>query len=198
MFGIDLDESVVVQQREVLEKALSTNPKTVQALRKLVRKVINEAREGVMQSTKNTVPNDPRGTVNSIRRSVYKKILGGNLNILRYSRIVDAPNNYEPPRKLEQNPRQRGGNRVPRGARTNTIMHYGPRDRGWILCILNSGTYNGVRMAGSRGGRLGGKRGVIASRNFFGPSSRRALTKAADNLANLIDTELEQMLNKKK
>jgi hypothetical protein len=74
-------------------------------------------------------------------------------------------------------------------------MHYGPHDRQWILRFINSGTSD--RMAGSRGGRLSGNRGSIAARNFFSGTGERALTKAAENLATLIDTELEAMLNKK-
>jgi hypothetical protein len=74
-------------------------------------------------------------------------------------------------------------------------MHYGPIDRQWILRFINSGTRD--RTAGTRGGRLSGNRGAIAPRNFFRGAGERALTKAADNLAHMIDTELEAMLNKK-
>jgi hypothetical protein len=124
---------------------------------------------------------------------VYKKILGGNVNILNMRKKAGKPTNYEPPRKLQ--PHQRGGNRVPRSTRTNTVMHYGPHDRQWILRFINSGT--GERTAGTRGGRLSGNRGSIAARNFFRGAGERALAQAADNLATLIDTELEAMLNKK-
>ena len=124
----------------------------------------------------------------------YKKILGANLNILNMKRKAGSTTKYEPPRKLK--PHQRGGNRVLRGSRTNTVMHYGPHDRAWILRIVNSGTTE--RTAGTRGGRLSGNRGAIAARNFFGSAATNALSRAADNLANLIDTELMAMLNKTK
>jgi hypothetical protein len=75
-------------------------------------------------------------------------------------------------------------------------MHYGPHDRGWILRIVNSGTTQ--REAGTRGGRLHGSRGAISPRNFFGGGASSALSKAADNLAMLIDNELGLMLNKTK
>jgi hypothetical protein len=42
-----------------------------------------------------------------------------------------------------------------------------------------------------------GNRGNIAARNFFRGAGERALVTAADNLANLIDTELETILSKK-
>ena len=194
MFGLEVNDSVVVEQRKVLEQALSTNPKTQKALQKLIQQVLKEAREQVVNATRGALATDPRGAAESIRRITYKKILGANLNILNMKRKAGSTTNYEPPRKLK--PHQRGGNRVLRGSRTNTVMHYGPHDRAWILRIVNSGTTE--RTAGTRGGRLSGNRGAIAARNFFGSAATNALSRAADNLANLIDTELMAMLNKTK
>lgn len=196
MFAFEVNNDVWVKQMEVLEQALSTNPKTQRAFQKLIQKVLLDARRQVIGDTKSALENDPRGAAYGIRRVVYKKILGANLNILNMRKRAGQQTNYEPPRKLDKNPKQRGGNRVPRGERTNTVMHYGPHDRGWILRIVNSGT--GSRTAGTRGGVLHGNRGSIAARNFFGPSAENALEKAANNLASLIDTELEKMLNKKR
>ena len=196
MIKLDINDSVVVEQRKVLEQALSTNPKTQKALQKLIRKVLVDARQQVVSAARGALDSDPRGAAHGIRRVVYKKILGANLNILNMRKRAGQPTNFEPPRKLDQNPHQRGGNRVRRGSRTNTVMHYGPHDRAWILRIVNSGTKE--RTAGTRGGRLSGNRGAIAPRNFFGPAANSSLMQAADNLANLIDTELMAMLNKTK
>lgn len=192
MFGIDTNNTVVLEQQKVLEQALSTNPKTQTALRKLVQQVIKEARNEVVNSL-HFDNGDPRGAAHSIRRVVYKKILGANINIYN-NRKAGKPTTYEPPRKLREG--QRGGNRVPRGRRTDTVMHYGPADRSWILRIVNSGTVD--RMAGTRGGALGGNRGSIAARNFFRTKGQPAMERAVDNLATLIDTELMNILNKKK
>ena len=192
MISVEFDDTIILEQQRVLEAALSTNPKTQKALQKLIRKALMEVRPELVSAARGAMGSDPRGAANGIRLSVYKKILGGNVNILN-SRKAGKPTTYEPPRKLK--PHQRGGNRVPRGKRTDTVMHYGPHDRQWILRFINSGTSD--RMAGSRGGRLSGNRGSIAARNFFGRAGSSALTKAADNLATLIDTELEVMLNKK-
>ena len=194
MIGLEVNDAVIVEQRKVLEQALSTNPKTQKALQKLIRKALMEVRPELVAAARGAMGSDPRGAAHGIRLSVYKKILGGNINILNMRKKAGKPTSYEPPRKLQ--PHQRGGNRVPRGKRTDTVMHYGPHDRQWILRIVNSGT--GERTAGTRSGRLSGNRGSIAARNFFGSAGSSALTKAADNLARLIDTELEAMLNKKK
>ena len=193
MIGLEVNDAVIVEQRKVLEQALSTNPKTQKALQKLIRRALMEVRPQLVAAARGAMGSDPRGAANGIRLSVYKKILGGNVNILNMRKKAGNPTTYEPSRKLQ--PHQRGGNRVPRGERTNKVMHYGPHDRQFILRFINSGTSD--RMAGTRGGRLSGNRGSIAARNFFGSAGSSALTKAADNLATLIDTEIEAMLNKK-
>ena len=193
MISFEFNDTVILEQQKVLEAALSTNPKTQKVLQKLIRKALMDVRPQLIAAARGAMGSDPRGAAQGIRTSVYKKILGGNVNILNMRKKTGSPTSYEPPRKLQ--PHQRGGNRVPRGKRTDTVMHYGPHDRQWILRFINSGTSE--RMAGTRGGRLSGNRGSIAARNFFGSAASSALAKAADNLATLIDTELEAMLNKK-
>ena len=190
MIGLEFNDTVILEQQKVLEAALSTNPKTQKVLQNLIRKALMEVRPQLVAAARGAMGSDPRGAAHGIRTSVYKKILGGNVNILNMRKKTGTPTSYEPPRKLQ--PHQRGGNRVLRGKRTDTVMHYGPHDRQWILRFINSGTSD--RTAGSRGGRLSGNRGNIAPRNFFSSAGQRALAQAADNLAMLIDTELEAML----
>lgn len=193
MFQFEVNDAVMIEQRKIFEAALSENPKTQKVLQKLIRRALMEVRPELVSAARAALSSDPRGAAHGIRTSVYKKILGGQVNILNMKRKAGKPTDYEPPRKLQ--PHQRGGNRVPRGERTNTVMHYGPHDRQWILRLINSGT--GARTAGTKGGRLSGKRGSIAPRNFFRGAGEQALAKAADNLATMIDTELLAMLNKK-
>ena len=47
MFGLEIENSVVLEQKKILEQALSTNPRTQKALQKLIRRVIMDAREKV-------------------------------------------------------------------------------------------------------------------------------------------------------
>ena len=197
MVSLEVNDAVVLEQKQVLEQALSTNPKTQKALQKLIQKVIAQARIDTMKDIK-FKNGDPREAVRSIRRSVYKKILGANINIYN-SRKAHGTNNYEPPR----NPSVRGGNRMKRNKRTQQIMSYAPQDRGMILRWVNSGTQKRQALGGRMGKRgydssRGGNRGSISARNFFRNAGEPALVKAVDALANLIDTELENILNKKK
>ena len=209
MIGFEFDDSVILEQQKVLEAALSTNPKTQKALQKLIRKVIMEARAQVVNGIKFD-NGDPRETRRAVRTAVYKKILGANLNILN-GRNARHGSSYEPPRKVYPGMKgYRGGNRSIRSQRTQDIMTLDPKDRGFILRFVNSGTNpryaNGRNVSGNnRNMRNFFKlqeegdyyRGSIAPRNFFKGAAERSLVTAADNLANLIETELEAMLNKK-
>lgn len=188
MFEFEANEAVIVEQQKALEAALSTNPKTEAVLRKIIRKYVLEARKDVVQGIKFN-NGDPRGARQAVKTSVYKKVLGANINILN-GRKAHGTNSYEPPRKLRQG--QRGGNRVKRGNRTDQVMHYAGPDRGFILRFVNSGT--GGREAGTRGGRLTGNRGSIAARHFFRPLGDRALGTMRDNLERAIEAELEALL----
>lgn len=188
MFQFEADKDVIVKQSQVLEQALSTNPKTQQALQKRIRAAVMEARAEVVRSI-TFKHGDPRGAARAVRSSVYKKILGANLNIYN-SRKAHGTTSYEPPRTLQ--PGQRGGNRVPRGPRTAQIMSYSGLDRGFILRFLNAGTDD--REAGTRGGRLSGARGRIAPSNFFRPAGERALAQAAQNLATMIEEQLVEIM----
>lgn len=203
MVSLEVNDAVVLEQKKILEQALSTNPKTQAALRKLIRKVIAEAR-------KETIANihfdngDPRGAKQSVRTAVYKKILGANINIYN-SRKTHGVSNYTPPRKGSTG---RGGNRRQRVSRD--LGKYGPLDRGFILRWVNDGMTKTrprlIKFTEREGRRVDkwnkhpntGNRGAITARNFFRGAAEPTLVRAADNLANLIDTELENMLNKKK
>lgn len=189
MIGMEVDNSIVLGQQEVLEAALSTNPKMAAALRKHIRMVVDDARLKVVQAARGAMRSDPRGTASAVHRSVYKQILGANINIFN-ARKAGGGSSYEPPRTLMQG--QRGGNRVPRGARTQQVMGYGPNQRGFILRFLNSGTYKGDRIAGTSGGALHGNRGTIAARNWFRNPTEQSLVRAVDILANLIEEEIEK------
>ena len=180
-----------VKQREELERLMMSNPDMEKRVQKLIRKVLMEARMVVANQAKSEMSSDPRQAYKAVKTTVYRRILGGSVSILN-KRRSGAPGSYEPPRKLRQG--QRGGNRVPRGQRTQQVMSYQGADRAFVLRFLNQGT--GERTSGTRGGRLGGNRGSIAARNFFSSSSQRAMQQAVDQLTKLIDDMIKQEFNK--
>ena len=209
MIGLEFDDTIILEQQKVLEAALSTNTKTQKAFQKLIRKALMQARSELSDYIKTKLANDdPRGAARAVRTSVYKKILGGNINILN-SKKAHGTNNYEPPRTLR--PGQRGGNRRPRSQRTNTVMHYVGEDRQFILRFVDSGTKQraierltevkrksgGSKFVWRQDASKYGNRGSIAARNFFKTGADPRLRRATEYLADLINEELEAMLSKK-
>lgn len=179
----------LIKQREDLERLMMSNPEMEKKVQGLIRKVLLIARREISNIAKANIQSDPRNAYKAVKTAVYKRILGGSVSILN-RRKHDAMFLYEPPRKLR--PGQRGGNRVPRSARTEAVMSYQGADRAWILRILNQGTTD--RMAGSRNGRFNGNRGRIASRNFFSNNSQQIMQRAADDLSQLIDELIKKEL----
>ena len=180
-----IDDTLISNQEQNLRAAMSTDPKMRKVIQQHIREALFEARRDVMAAF--PAEHDPREARRAIRTSVYDKVLGGNINILT-GKKAHGTNSYEPQRTLVAG--QRGGNRRKRSLRTQQIMSYAPLDRGFILRFVNSGTKQRTS--------YGGNRGAIAPRNFFRSSAESALVRAADTLANLIDTELENILNKTK
>lgn len=183
----EVNEQKAQQIQKTLASLLVSNPETRNRLKKLIRNEIKNVAKNLRIDVRQVMQEDPRKAYRAIKSTVYRRILGANVSILnprkagaRYMLVRD--------RKLDQNPNQRGGNRVTRSERTNQVDSYFGRDRAFILRFLNSGTSD--RMAGSRGGRLSGNRGSIAARNWFDRMALRQMDAAADNLGKLIEDEM--------
>jgi hypothetical protein len=173
----------IEQYQQALRKIQTDNPATRRVLQAIIRRAIGEARRNVVKDAQSVLENDPRHAYKAVRYSVYKQILGGNINILSSSRR-GSPTNYDPPRKLSENPRQRGGNRRKRSVETMRYMSYEGVDRGFILRFLNAGTVE-------RETRFG-KRGSLAARHWFGISSAFQMDAAASRIAEEIEKLLQQ------
>ena len=175
-----------------LDRLQARDSQMEQRITKIIREAIKAARSMVTQDAKGAVGNDPRHAYKAVRSMVYKRILGGNISILQKRKAGSGKSGYEPPRTLRTG--QRGGNRVPRSARTQQVMDYEGSDRGFILRFLNSGT--GQRTAGTRNGRLHGNRGSIAARNWFPSSGQRAMNAAAQYIIDEIDRLIAEEFGK--
>ena len=175
-----------------LDRLQARDSQMEQRITKIIREAIKAARSMVTADAKGAVGNDPRHAYKAVRSMVYKRILGGNISILQKRKAGSGKSGYEPPRTLR--PWQRGGNRVPRSARTQQMMDYEGSDRGFILRFLNSGT--GQRTAGTRNGRLHGNRGSIAARNWFPSSGQRAMNAAAQYIIDEIDRLIAEEFGK--
>ena len=193
--------AVTISGLDAFEKKIkeleTTNPGFEKRLRGVIRKVLGEVRANLSKDATSglQMKSDPRHAYKAVRYAVYKRLLGGQVNILQ-SRKAGAMNLYEPPKKGSSG---RGGNRVTRSKRTENIMSYQGKDLGFILRFLNQGT--GDRAIHSMGGNalrtgsvsvlatksLGGNRGSISARNWFGGASQKELEKVADSIQGIID-----------
>jgi len=171
----------IEQYRRALARMQTDNPATRRELQSIIRRAISQARKNVVKDAQNVLENDPRHAYKAVRSSVYRQVLGGQINILSPRRRGSATR-YQKPRKLDETPGQRGGNRRRRSERTMQVESYEGKDRGFILRFLNAGTAD-------RETRFGG-RGHLTARHWFGRSSAFQLDAAASRVA----TEIERML----
>lgn len=201
-----IDDTLIRNQEQNLKAAMSTDPKMRKVIQQHIREALFAARREVMASS--PMENDPRKAIQAVRTSVYKEVLGGNINILtgkRQKAGAHGTNSYIPPRKLQ--PGQRGGNRRLRSERTKQIQGYAPLDRGFVLRFVNSGTktrvigfrntikgnrdrYNSIVTRIHRGDKIHtGNRGSIAPRNWFRNTAENAMSNAAATIAEMIEIE---------
>jgi hypothetical protein len=173
----------IEQYQEALRKMQTDNPSTKKELQAIIRRAISEARKNIVKDAQDILENDPRNAYKAVRSSVYKQILGAQVNILS-SRKRGAPTKYQRPRKLDENPHQRGGNRRPRSSETLRYQSYEGVDRGFILRFLNAGTVERETRFGSRG--------ALRARQWFGISSAFQMDAAASRIAEEIESLLQQ------
>lgn len=202
----EVDFQLLENQRQVLQAAAVVNTELGERLRTIIANELKAARDRIVADIR-FQNGDPRGTAHSIRRSVYQKLLGGNINILD-GRGGGSVSSYEAPRKVYPGmPGYRGGNRRLRSQRTQDILSYGPVDRQFILRFVNSGTH--PRYANGRNGKWNkqgnnrtffklqesgtGYRGSIAPRNFFATSGEREMQQAVQNLSQMINQEFNKL-----
>jgi hypothetical protein len=202
-----------VEQRKELDRLLMSNPAMEKKVQGLIRKVLAAVKKSLGQAARDNkvMKSDPRNAYKAIRTAVYKRILGGNVNILNKRRASSAGGSYNPTRTLRSG--KRGGNRKARNERTYRLESYEGSDRGFILRFLNAGTdERHVKFLpdsrrehvhrGSQGGNIKkygktintGRRGRIKARNWFGSRSQREMEAAANNLEKFIDALIQQEL----
>lgn len=181
-----------------LAQLKTDNPGFEKRLRDVIRKVLGHARANLRKDAASglDMKSDPRSAYKAVRFAVYKRLFGGQVNILQ-SRRAGAMSLYEPQRTLD--PSKRGGNRRQRSQRTTNLMSYNGVDRGFILRWLNNGmtktnprviqfTENERRKVDRWNKHPNtGNRGAIAARNWFGNASLMELRNVAGEMQQLID-----------
>lgn len=155
-----------------------------------VRKKIQEATWEVLAQVRKAIAANARfrdsrhNSIAAIRRSVFRKVIGGSVSIL------------DSKRKANRGSFKATGQNY----RTALINSYSGRERGFILRFVNSGTedrYGGEgrnkglsrEYIASRRGKPG-FRGRIKARNFFSAPAHSSIQKAAEQLADIIENEV--------
>lgn len=186
---------------EKLQKLKTDNPDFEKRLRGVIRKILGEARANLRKDAASglQMKSDPRNAYKAVRYAVYKRLFGGQVNILN-SRKTGVETGYNPPRTLH--PGQRGGNRRQRNSRN--LNKYEGADRGFILRWLNNGmtktnprvirfTVNDNRKVDRWNKHPNtGNRGAITARNWFGSASIRELENVADRMQILVDKIIKE------
>jgi hypothetical protein len=174
---------------EVFGHIMTNDPQMAGMFRKFIRDVLKEARKKLSKDAKAYMKSDPRRAAQAVRFSVYKSMFGGNLSILQKKRgSAGAKYELRRQRKIEQNPKMRGGNRRPRiDDGRNRLDYYYGADRGFALRFLGSGTVNRTSRFGNRGN--------IRKTNWFGHTAPWHMEDAADKVAEAINEYITQQAN---
>lgn len=192
-----------------LDAMLTTNPEMEKSIRRIIARGMKQMKTWMSKQAATKMDNDPRQAYKAVRYMVYRRILGGNVNILQ-RRKAGAAGSYTPERHPSKG---RGGNRMKRSDRTAALEGYQGEDRGFILRFINAGArvgggnrkwsdfkHDGHRSdvkRGSQGGDITkygklsnvntGNRGSIKASNFFDGSYMN--TVAAE-----IETEIDKLI----
>lgn len=145
----------------------------------LVRKVMQTALKKTRAETRQKMKSDPRKAYQAVKMVLYKKIIGGNLNIFAPRKAgKDKYADFRTKRKLREG--QRGGNRRKRSAATIRRDTYMGKDRGFILQWMQRGTAD-RRIQTSKQGATG-NRGKLTAKLQFPDITERHLQTALDEL----------------
>ncbi len=163
------------------------------SIRSYLKWAETEIRRQMIKVYAANLPNDPRRARLSVsRNNIHSKggQIWGGVKILQPKTAGAVKSRYVPPRKLDANPHQRGGNRRKLGNRTQSIMSYGARDRGFILRFLENGTV-------SRQTRFG-NRGSLHPRPIWSRTSPYVVDEVLKKVADKIQKRINDLIEKDK
>jgi hypothetical protein len=184
----EIDEASFRQVNEALARLMVTHPDTKKRIKKMLQAEAKKVRKNISKDVHDNMPNDPRRAYTAVKRSLYKRVLGFNVSILNPRRgSVKSMSIWRPPRKLDENPDQRGGNRRRRSDRTNQVDGYMNSFRAFVLRFNNSGTANRETRFGSRG--------AIRTRRVFETSASFQMEGAMNEISQMIEEIMSEEFN---
>lgn len=180
---------ITIENGAKIDQLLTTNPEMDKRIRKVVRRALAQAQKKLQGIA---MPMSTKEAYKAVRKAVYKKVLGGNLNIISSNKRAGNRAPLPPVvHRLETETNKagnhRGGNRIPRSSRTEDLLTYMGEDRGFILRFLNDGTAQRANRYGNRGSIQGG--------NWFANSSTRLMEWAAGEIDQMLDQLIAEEFN---
>jgi hypothetical protein len=201
-----------------LDALLLKCPDMEKKIRKIIGKALKQAEKKMEKYADTSVlKSDPLHAAKAIRYTVYRRILGGNLNIL-HGKQRGAATGYTPARHPSSG---RGGNRKARSERTTRMEGYEGADRSFILRFQNAGARKGGgnRQLGktnfkadehrakvnrgiqggdvSKYGNLAnvntGNRGYITAKHWFGSISDYYMQEVAATIEHEVDKAIAEV-----
>ncbi len=170
----------------IFGRMMTTDYNLAKNFRAVIRKALQKARRNLSKDAARYLGSDPRHAARAVKHSVYKSLFGGNLSILQ-KRSASAKYNLVRTRKVEQNPHQRGGNRIPYSEKNSRLDAYFGSDRGFVLRFINSGTV-------TRQSRYG-NRGSVRPTDWFGHTAPWQIEAAANEVAEAITQYINHETN---
>lgn len=188
---VELNMDAIRKHVDDLGKMLTTNNYMRDRIRKIIRAEIKAARSKITKDVHGNLAHDPRKAYRAVRSTIYKQVLGGNINILA-PRKAGARYELIKPRTLQ--PGQWGGNRRPRSQRTEALETYFGKDRGFVLRFNNGGTDTRHIQVGPNARKLG-NRGSIAGRGVFSYPALFHLQELEKAIGEAFEQEFETAWN---
>lgn len=171
-----------------IEQMLTERPAMRQRLQEAIKKDVWAARNAVVNNLSSVFDNgDPAEARRAVRNVVYEKVLGANLNILNMKKGTANWRVRQKDRKIDANPKMRGGNRIKRKLKSIRMHGYEGKARGMILRWVDQGTDKRTSKYGNRES--------ITARHFFKPTAQAALNVVSQHLAQIIEQEIENAFN---
>ena len=182
--SVDNREFVEMCERLSYENIVKTSD-----IRRVFAKVAKPVKQTVQQGARSSMKKDPRKAYKAVRVITLK---GGKGVVVGLLNPRKAGNAMAIPSKATGGKSGIRRNRR-RSARTNQVDGYRGADRAWLLRIVNQGTVNGPREAGTRGTlKKTANRGELNAKRFF-DRAESGMKQASQSLA----TELGKIIEKR-
>lgn len=172
---------------EMLERLQYQNLVKSSDIRKVFAKVAKPVKKTVQQGARASMRTDRRKASKAVRVITLKGgkgVVVGLLNPRKAGNAMSVPQKATGGKSGIRRHRKRS-------ARTNQVDGYRGADRAWLLRIVNQGTVNGPREAGTRGTlKKTANRGELTAKRFFDRAEagmKQASKSLAEELGKIIE-----------